>query len=124
MRNPWVSPRGTGPPMPPAALRPEHLYKFAGLLFLFALGASRAGLYHMLDYLLVIGVGAFAGAVALSALATGYIASTYSLRPEPFYLGVIFLACGLLLSSFAVKVGVTSRFRPTHVTAKPERSAN
>lgn len=29
----------------------------AGLLFLFALGASRAGLYHMLDYLLVIGVG-------------------------------------------------------------------
>jgi len=37
-----------------------------------------------------MGLNEFAGygAVALSALATGYVASAYGLRPEPFYLGV------------------------------------
>src|SRR6185369_1508537 len=41
-----------------------------------------------------MGLNEFAGygAVALSALATGYIAATYGLRPEPFYLGVAFVA--------------------------------
>src|SRR5438094_4055893 len=47
-----------------------------------------------------MGLNEFAGygAVALSALATGYIAATYHLRPEPFYLGVAFAAIGTLLS--------------------------
>ena len=47
-----------------------------------------------------MGLNEFAGylAVALSALATGAIASSYGLRPEPFYLGIAFAAIGLALS--------------------------
>lgn len=54
---------------------------------------------------LAMGLNEFAGyaAVAASALATGYIASEYSLRPEPFYLGVVYVACGFLISVFLVK---------------------
>ena len=54
---------------------------------------------------LAMGLNEFAGyfAVAASALATGWIAATHGLRPEPFYLGVGFVACGLLLSLFAVR---------------------
>jgi MFS family permease len=39
------------------------------------------------------------GAVALAALASGYLASAYGLRPVPFYLGVAFAALGLVLSA-------------------------
>lgn len=42
-------------------------------------------------------------AVAGSALATGLVAARYGLRPEPFYLGVAFVAIGLLLSTLAVR---------------------
>ena len=54
---------------------------------------------------LAMGLNEFAGyfALALSALATGYIAARHGLRPEPFYLGVAFVAIGLLLSIFAVR---------------------
>ena len=54
---------------------------------------------------LAMGLNEFAGyfAVAIAAWATGYIAARHGLRPEPFYLGVIFLAFGLFLSAFAVK---------------------
>jgi len=54
---------------------------------------------------LAMGLNEFAGyfAVALSALATGYVAARFGLRPEPFYLGVGFVAIGLLLSIFAVR---------------------
>jgi MFS family permease len=54
---------------------------------------------------LAMGLNEFSGyfAVALSALATGWIAATIGLRPEPFYLGVGFVAAGLLLSVFAVR---------------------
>jgi MFS family permease len=54
---------------------------------------------------LAMGLNEFAGyfAVAGSALATGWIAATYGLRPEPFYLGVAFVAIGLVLSVFAVR---------------------
>jgi MFS family permease len=37
-------------------------------------------------------------AVALAALASGYLAATYALRPQPFFLGVAFAGLGLLLS--------------------------
>jgi MFS family permease len=39
---------------------------------------------------LAMGLNEFAGylAVALAALATGYLAQAYGLRPEPFYLGI------------------------------------
>lgn len=51
-------------------------------------------------------------AVSLSALATGYVASAYTLRPAPFYLGIAFAILGLLLSVFFV--------RETHDHAKAE----
>jgi MFS family permease len=43
------------------------------------------------------------GAVALTALATGYIANNAGLRPEPFYLGIAFAALGLGLSTLFVR---------------------
>ena len=54
---------------------------------------------------LAMGLNEFAGyfAVAGSALATGFIAAHYGLRPEPFYLGVGFVVIGFLLSAFAVR---------------------
>jgi MFS family permease len=54
---------------------------------------------------LAMGLNEFAGyvAVAASAFATAWIAATYGLRPEPFYLGVALAGVGLLLSVFAVR---------------------
>ena len=54
---------------------------------------------------LAMGLNEFAGyvAVAGSALATGWIAARYGLRPEPFYLGVGFVATGLGLSALVVR---------------------
>jgi MFS family permease len=43
------------------------------------------------------------GAVAVTALATGYLAESYGLRPAPFLLGLAFAALGLGLSAFAVR---------------------
>jgi MFS family permease len=43
------------------------------------------------------------GAVAGTALATGYLAARYGLRPAPFYLGVAFAALGLGLSTLVVR---------------------
>jgi MFS family permease len=53
---------------------------------------------------LAVGLNEFAGylAVGLTALATGYLASVYGLRPEPFYLGVGYALLGLLVSVFLV----------------------
>jgi len=65
-----------------------------------------------------MGLNEFAGygAVALSALATGYVASTYGLRPEPFYLGVAFAVVGLALSALLV--------RETHAHARHEANSH
>ena len=54
---------------------------------------------------LAMGLNEFAGyfAVAGSALATGWIAAHYGLRPQPFYLGVAFVALGLGLSAALVR---------------------
>ena len=54
---------------------------------------------------LAMGLNEFAGylAVALCALGTGYIAQAYGLRPEPFYLGIAFVALGLGLSTVFVR---------------------
>lgn len=43
------------------------------------------------------------GAVSLAALAAGYVASVSALRPQPFYLGVVFAVAGLVLSVFFVR---------------------
>jgi MFS family permease len=54
---------------------------------------------------LAMGVNEFAGyaAVGLSALATGYLASRYAIRPEPFYPGVMYATAGLILSMLLVR---------------------
>jgi MFS family permease len=72
-------------------------------------GARRRGL--------AMGLNEFAGylAVAASALATGWIAARYALRPEPFYLGVGYVAAGLGLSVLLV--------RETHHHATAEAKA-
>lgn len=43
------------------------------------------------------------GAVGLTALATGFIAARYGLRPEPFYIGIAYAIAGLLLSALLVR---------------------
>ena len=43
------------------------------------------------------------GAVAATALATGYLADSFGLRPAPFLLGIAFAALGLGLSTLAVR---------------------
>jgi MFS family permease len=54
---------------------------------------------------LAMGLNEFAGylAVAVAALATGYLAQSYGLRPEPFYLGIACAALGLGLSFLFVR---------------------
>jgi len=53
---------------------------------------------------LAMGLNEFAGyvAVSLSALATGYLAATYGLRPAPFLPGIVFALFGFMLSAFFV----------------------
>jgi MFS family permease len=60
-------------------------------------GPSRRGL--------AMGLNEAAGyaAVAVTALATGYLAESYGLRPAPFLLGLAFAALGVGLSTLAVK---------------------
>jgi MFS family permease len=62
---------------------------------------------------LAMGLNEFSGyfAVAGSALATGWIAAHYGLRPAPFSLGIVYVAAGLLLSVFAVR---ETRHHVTH----------
>jgi MFS family permease len=43
------------------------------------------------------------GAVAATALATGYLAARHGLRPQPFFLGIAFAALGLGLSAVLVR---------------------
>jgi MFS family permease len=43
------------------------------------------------------------GAVAITALATGFLAAEYGLRPEPFFLGLAYAALGLGLSTIFVR---------------------
>ena len=54
---------------------------------------------------LAMGLNEAAGylAVAAATLASGVIASSYGLRPEPFSLGIVFAVAGLLLSVFFVR---------------------
>jgi len=54
---------------------------------------------------LAMGLNEFSGyfAVAGSALATGWIAAEYGLRPQPFYLGIAYAAIGLALSGLLVR---------------------
>ncbi|MEX1173044.1 MAG: MFS transporter [Chloroflexota bacterium] len=60
-------------------------------------GAERRGLA------LGLNEAAGYGAVALTALATGFIAAEYGLRPAPFFLGIIFAGLGLGVSVLFVR---------------------
>jgi MFS family permease len=53
---------------------------------------------------LAMGLNEFAGyaTLGLTALATGYIAGVWGMRPYPFYLGIVYAAIGLLLSALFV----------------------
>ena len=66
---------------------------------------------------LAMGLNEFAGyvAVAASALATGWIAARYGIRPQPFYLGVVFVAVGLALSAGLVR---ETRHHVSHESAR------
>src|SRR5512146_27402 len=57
---------------------------------------------------LALGLNEFAGylAVGFTAFITGYIASVYALRPQPFYLGIGVAIAGLLLSAFFAKESI------------------
>lgn len=67
---------------------------------------------------LAMGLNEFAGylAVSGSALATGYLAASYGLRPAPFYPGIAFALLGLFLSICFV--------RETHDHVRHEAKAN
>ncbi len=71
---------------------------------------------------LAMGLNEFSGyvAVAGAALGTAWIATAYGLRPEPFYLGIAFVALGLLLSVFAVR---ETRHHAAHESALSPRPA-
>jgi MFS family permease len=56
------------------------------------------------------------GAVALTALATGFIAANHGLRPAPFFLGIAYAGLGLGLSTLFV--------RETHGHAKHEAATH
>lgn len=43
------------------------------------------------------------GAVGLTALLTGYLASSYGLRPEPFYIGIFYTLAGLVISWLMIR---------------------
>jgi MFS family permease len=51
---------------------------------------------------LALGLNEFAGYLSVGVMSwvTGYIASQYALRPQPFYLGIVIAVVGLLLSVF------------------------
>ncbi|HET9658778.1 MAG TPA: MFS transporter [Thermomicrobiales bacterium] len=77
---------------------------------------------------LAMGLNEAAGylAVAGAAFASGWIASSYGLRPEPFYLGIVFAVAGLVLSTFAVRESrpfaeLESRELRSHAEAKRYR---
>jgi MFS family permease len=74
---------------------------------------------------LAMGLNESAGyvAVAVAALATGWIAARYGLRPQPFVLGVAFVIIGLGLSVLAVRdttdhVRLESELAGTNATAE------
>src|SRR5215510_3816979 len=72
---------------------------------------------------LAMGLNEFAGYLALagSALATGWIAAVYGVRPQPFYLGVAFVAIGLALSVLLVR---ETRHHASHESALVGTSAD
>jgi MFS family permease len=59
------------------------------------------------------------GAVSLAAIAAGYLAATYALRPQPFLLGVGFAMAGLVLSLFFVRESLGHARHEAALLTKP-----
>ncbi|MBI2467468.1 MAG: MFS transporter [Candidatus Rokubacteria bacterium] len=76
---------------------------------------------------LALGLNEFAGygAVGVTAWLTGYLASVYALRPQPFYLGIAAALAGLYLSAVHVRETLghvrleAARGAPTGAAAAP-----
>jgi len=64
------------------------------------------------------------GAVSLAAIAAGYLAATYALRPQPFLLGIGFVLAGLLLSLFFVRESQGHAHREAALLARPSGHAS
>lgn len=67
---------------------------------------------------LAMGLNEFAGyiSVAISAWLSAWIAQRYHLRPEPFYLGICFAVCGLVLTLFAKETHEHSKMEAKQTT--------
>jgi MFS family permease len=74
---------------------------------------------------LAMGLNEFAGyiAVAFAALATGLIAGSYGLRPEPFYMGFGFAAAGFIMTALLVRDTSAHARYEAAAHASPERGA-
>lgn len=76
---------------------------------------------------LALGLNEFAGdlSVGMTARLTGYLASQYALRPQPFHLGIGFIAAGLLLSWFWVQeTRGYALFEAGHLSGGPTHTAS
>jgi MFS family permease len=77
---------------------------------------------------LALGLNEFAGYASVAAIGilTGYLASTFGLKPYPFYLGIIFAILGLAISWITVKD--TRRFTALELkenaSKQPEQETN
>ncbi|NKQ52876.1 MFS transporter [Amycolatopsis sp. K13G38] len=72
---------------------------------------------------LAMGLNEAAGyiAVAVTAMATGYLAAHFGLRPAPFLLGAAYVAMGLGLTGLAVReTHAHARLEATRHTARPD----
>ena len=74
---------------------------------------------------LAMGLNEFAGygGLGVTALLTGYIAARTGLRPEPFYVGVVYAIVGLALSILAVR-DTTGCVRDTSASPTPAHAAS
>ena len=122
-------------PIPLILMYADHWYwiLFANVL----LGVSQALTWSMTVVMkvdiagekqrgLAIGLNEFAGygGVAVVAFITGLIATNYGLRPEPFYVGLVIVVIGLLLSTIVKDTrhhahGITEKLSTQKVLAKP-----
>jgi len=76
---------------------------------------------------LALGLNEFAGYLSVAAIGflTGYLASTFGLKPYPFYLGIMFAILGLVISWVVVKD--TRRFTALEIKENaelPEKGTN
>lgn len=64
------------------------------------------------------------GAVSLAAIASGYLAATYGLRPAPFLPGIGFALAGLVLSLFLVRESHSHAQHEAALLARSEGESN